>query len=229
MPFWAEAAILFAAFLANRLVFIFLFNRRLRMSFSENPALTFVYFVGMGIAVAALFPSYAVQLFFPHSIASVVFCLAVLFVLNPWIYDRLEDLKKEPSRLAKANPDQQFLLIEDRYLLSKTGDVIFQQIVAGILILLLAKAGMSFEMLVPVFAGIFFLSHLHMFISTRPIWAAYFTLFATLGAFVLPFLILNVEGGVYYAIAVHTLWYVGSGAFFGFLENDAGLKRARRA
>lgn len=229
MTFWASLALLFCAFLVNRLVYIYVFDKRFDLSFSENPALTFVYFVGMGVIVALLFPAYALQLFFPHSILSVVVCLSVLFVLNPWIYSRLQQMNKEPDRLARANPDQQFLLIEDTYLLSKTGDVIFQQIVAGILILFLAKAGMSFEMLVPVFAGIFFLSHLHMFVSTRPIWAAYFTVFATLGAFVLPFLILNVEGGVYYGIAIHTLWYVGSGAFFGFLENDTGLKRARRA
>jgi hypothetical protein len=67
-----------------------------------------------------------------------------------------------------------------------------------------------------------------MFLSTRVIWALYFSMFATLGGFVLPFLILNVEGGIYYAIAIHMLWYVGSGAFFGFLENDAGL-RVKRA
>jgi hypothetical protein len=229
MTFWVEVGVLFAAFLINRLTFIYLFNRKLHLTFSQNPALTFLYFIGMGVGVGFLFPAYTIELFFPHSVTSIIVCLAVLFVVNPWVYDRLEKTDKEPDKLAKANPDQQFLLIEDKYLLSKTGDVIFQQIVAGILILLLAKAGVPFETLVPVFAGIFFLSHLHMFMTTRVIWALYFTIFATLGGFVLPFLVLTVEGGIYYAIAIHMLWYVGSGAFFGFLENDTGLRGAKQA
>ncbi len=227
MNLWVEVLLLFGILVVNRLTFIYVFNRRLHLSFSKNPTLTFLYFIFMGFAVAALFWSYTKELLFPHSILSVFVCLVVLTVVNPWIYDRLQALNKEPDHLAKANPDQQFLLIEDKYLLSKTGDVLFQQLVAGILILLMSKAGVPFDTLVPVFAGVFFLSHIHMFLSTRVIWALYFSLFAALGGFVLPFLLLNVEGGIYYAIAIHMLWYVGSGAFFGFLENDAGLRRGK--
>jgi hypothetical protein len=227
MSVWLEVGLLFSILLINRLTFIYVVNRKLHLSFTKNPALTFLYFVFMGLAVAALFWGYTKELFLSDSIVSVFICLVVLTVINPWIYGRLQFFDKKPDSLAKANPDQQFLLIDDKYLLSKTGDVLFQQLVAGILILLMARAGLPFDTLVPVFAGVFFLSHLHMFISTRVIWALYFSLFATLGGFVLPFLILNVDGGVYYAIAIHTLWYVGSGAFFGFLENDTGLKIRR--
>lgn len=223
---WIEIAILFLAFLINRLTFIYVINRRLHLSFSKNPALTLLYFVLTALAVVVLFPRYAAELFAVDSVTSIFVCLVIVLVFNPWVYDRLEKMGKEPRRLARANPDQQFLLIEDKYLLSKTGDILFQQVVAGILILIMARAGMPFEQLVPLFAGIFFLSHLHMFLSTRIIWAAYFTFFATLGGFVLPFLILTTPGGIYYAIAIHTLWYVGSGAFFGFLENDTGIKKS---
>lgn len=227
MSLWVEVVLLFGILLINRLTFIYVVNRKLHLSFTKNPALTFLYFVFMGLAVAVLFWDYTKELFFVSSVLSIFVCLVVLTVLNPWIYGRLQLFDKEPDRLAKANPDQQFLLIDDKYLLSKTGDVLFQQLVAGILILLMARSGIPFDTLVPIFAGVFFLSHLHMFLSTRVIWALYFSIFATLGGFVLPFLILNVEGGVYYAVAIHTLWYVGSGAFFGFLENDTGLKVRR--
>jgi hypothetical protein len=223
MTLFIEAFLLFFVMVMNRLTFIYVLNRRLHTSFIKNPALTFVYFTGTAFAVAVLFWGYAVELFAPRSIVSILVCLVVITVINPWAYDQLQDKKKRPTRLARANPDQPFLLIEDRYLLSKTGDVIFQQVVSGILILILAQAGIPFETLVPVFAGIFFLTHLHLFFITQTIWALYFSIFAALGAFVLPFLILYVEGGVYYAIAIHTLWYVGSGAFFGFLEH--GLKK----
>jgi len=231
MTLFIEAILLFFVLMVNRLAFIYVFNRRLHMSFAKNPASTFLYFILTAFAVGVLFWDYVVELFTPSSIVSVFVCLVVVTVLNPWIYERLQEHKKRPVRLAQANPDQQFLLIEDRYLLSKTGDVIFQQMVAGVLILIMARSGVPFETLVPVFAGIFFLSHIHMFFFTETIWALYFSIFATLGGFVLPFLILNVEGGVYYAIAIHTLWYVGNGAFFGFLEHgvDSMTKTSRKA
>ncbi len=218
MTLFVEGLLLFFVLVANRLTFIYILNRRLHMSFVKNPALTFLYFIGTALAVAVLFWAYAVELFTTHSVVSVFACLAVVTVLNPWVYDQLEKRERRPTRFARAHPDQQFLLIEDKYLLSKTGDVIFQQLVAGILLLIMARSGIPLETLVPVFAGIFLLSHVHLFFITKAIWALYFSIFATLWAFVFPFLILYVEGGVYYAIAIHTFWYVGSGAFFGFLE-----------
>lgn len=225
MDLWVEAVLLFALLVANRLTFIYVFNKKLHLSFSKNPSLTFVYFLLAAVVVGVIFNEYVGVLFSSRSVIAFVTCLLVLTVVNPWIYDRLQDMHKRPKALAKANPDQQFLLIADKYLLSKTGDVIFQQVTAGILILIMTKAGIPFEKLVPLFAGIFFISHLHMFLSTRVIWALYFSIFATLGGFVLPFLILHVDGGIYYAISIHMLWYVASGAFFGFLENDTGLKK----
>jgi hypothetical protein len=224
MGLWLEVALLFGVFIVNRLTFIYVINRRLHLSFSQNPALTFLYFILMAFAVAALFWSYAQELYALSSVAMWT-SLVVLFVVSPGVYARLKKLHKVPEKLAEANPDQQFLLINDKYLLSKTGDIIFQQTVVGILLLIMAKSGVPFETLVPVFAGLFFLGHLHMFFTTRIIWALYFSIFAAFGGFILPHLILNTPGGVYYAIALHMLWYVGGGAFFGFLENDSGIKR----
>src|SRR3989344_8214408 len=220
MPLFVEIVLLFGIFLVNRLTFIYVLNRRLHFSFSKNPALTFLYFIVMAFAVAGLVWAYAIELYTSSSSVAVLVCLIILTVVNPWIYARLKALDKVPTKLGDANPDQQFLLIEDTYLLSKTGDVLFQQTVVGILLLIMAKSGIPFETLVPLFAGVFFLGHLHMFLTTRVIWALYFSLFATFGGFILPFLILHTPGGIYYAIALHTLWYVGGAAFFGFLEND---------
>ena len=225
MALFIEILLLFALLVLNRLAFIYLFNRRLHMTLSNNPGLSFLYFVGMAIGVMILFSDYASVLLEPHTVPVMTF-LIVATVINPWVYDRLQETGRLPKRLSKANPDQQFLLIDDRFLLAKTGDVIFQQVVAGILLLIMSAYGIPFETLVPLFAGIFFVIHLHMFLSTRVIWALYFSIFAALGGFVLPFLILNVPGGVYYALCLHLLWYVGSGAFFGFLESDTAAHKA---
>lgn len=215
-----EALALLAVTLVNRLGFIYVVNRRLHLTFARNPMLTFVYFLLMAGLIIILFPGYAALLFGGASILTVLFCLFVLVVVNPWVYRSLKKSNHVPARLAKANPEQQFLLIDEKYLFSKTGDVIFQQVAVGVLMLIFFGAGLPFEQLVPLFALIFALLHFHLFFSAKRLWATYFTVCATVAGFMFPFLILLVPGGIYYAIVIHTLWYVGSGALFGLVETE---------
>lgn len=215
-----EIAVLLLLVLVNRLGFVYVVNRRLHLSFVKNPVLTFVYFLAMTALVGLLFYPYARELFDPGSILVVMFFLFVLFVLNPWAYRTLVANGMVAKRLAALYPDQAFLALDERYLLSKTGDVVFQQVALGILALMLTALGVPFSTLVPWFAFAFAVLHLHLFLSMRPVWAAYFTACATVSGFVLPYLLLMVPGGVYFAIVLHLMWYVGSGALFGALERE---------
>lgn len=215
-----EALALLALVLVNRLGFVYVVSRKLHLTFARNPMLTFLYFLAMAGAVALAFPAYATALFGGASILTVLFCLFVLVVVNPWIYHLLKKSHRVPERLAKANPEQQFLLIDEKYLFSKTGDVIFQQVSVGILMLIFVAAGVPFVELVPLFAFIFAALHFHLFFSAKRMWAAYFTICAAAGGFMFPFLILLVPGGIYFAIVIHTLWYVGSGVLFGLVETE---------
>ncbi len=213
-----EIAFLLLLVLVNRLGFVYVVNRRLHLTFVKNPALTFLYFVAMTLLIALLFYPYSAELFHPGSVLTVVFFLFVLFVLNPWAYRTLVEKGMVAKRLAALYPDQAFLALDERYLLSKTGDVVFQQTALGILALMLIALGVPFTTLVPLFALAFAIMHLHLFLSMRPLWAAYFTVCAAASGFVLPYLILLVPGGIYFAIVLHLMWYVGSGALFGSIE-----------
>jgi len=220
MPAFLEAAILLVLTLVNRLGFIYVVNRRLHLTFVKNPILTFLYFIGMALIIIVLFPRYAGLLYAPGSILTVIFFLFMLVVVNPWLYRLLKKSKNLPAKLAKANPEQQFLLIDERYLISKTGDVVFQQTAMGVLLWILVEMGVAFETLVPTFAIIFAALHLHLFFSAKKVWATYFTVSAGAAGFMFPFLILAVPGGVYFATTIHMLWYVGSGALFGMVERE---------
>jgi len=228
MGLFIEIAFLLVIVMVNRLGFIYVVNRRLHLTLSKNPLLTFLYFILMTAVLAVLFPHYAAVLFQSGSTMAILFCLFVLFIINPWVYARLKELHQTPSKLAEAFPDQQFLLIDTRFLFSKTSDVIFQQVAVGIMLLILSEAGIPMSELVPLAALVFAIIHLHMFFATRILWATYFTISATLGGFMLPFLILGVPGGIYYAIVIHMLWYVGSGALFGAIEAvERGINRRK--
>lgn len=218
MSLYVEVAILLALVLVNRLGFVYVIDRRLHLSFVKNPVLTFVYFIAMTLLIVAMFFPYAAVVFNPGTSLTIVLFLFVLFVLNPWAYRHLKEAGLVARRLAKLYPGQSFLQIDERYLLSKTGDVIFQQTALALLALMLTALGMPFQTLVPVFAVAFAVLHLHLFLSMPPVWATYFTICATAAGFVLPYLLLLTPGGLYYAIILHLLWYVGSGALFGSIE-----------
>lgn len=218
MTLYVEVFILMALVLVNRLGFVYVIDKRLHLSFIKNPVLTFVYFMVMTLFITLIFFPYAVSAFDPGTSLTVIFFLFVLFVLNPWAYKHMQEAGLVAKRLAKLYPNQPFLQIDERYLLSKTGDVIFQQTALAILALMLTALGMPFTTLVPVFAVAFALLHFHLFLSMPKIWAVYFTICAAVSGFVLPYLLLLVPGGVYYAIILHLLWYVGSGALFGSIE-----------
>jgi len=207
-----------ALVLMNRLGFVYVIDRRLHLTFVKNPVLTFVYFMVMTLLISVIFYPYASIIFNPATSLTVIFFLFVLFVLNPWAYKHMKESGLVASRLAKLYPNQSFLAIDERYLLSKTGDVIFQQTALGILALMLTALGMPFTTLVPVFAIVFAVLHLHLFLSMPPVWATYFTICATASGFVLPFILVLIPGGMYYAIILHLLWYIGSGALFGSIE-----------
>jgi len=229
MGLFIETAFLMLIVMVNRLTMIYVLNRRLHLTLTKNPLLTFVYFVLMAFGLAALFPSEAVALYHPGSSLTILFFLFMLFVVNPWVYKRMKDLHQTPARLSRAYPEQQFLLIDTRFLFSKTGDVIFQQTAVGIFLLILSDAGIPLSELVPLVAVIFGITHLHMFASTKALWVTYFTISAATGGFMLPFIILLIPGGIYYAIVIHMLWYVGSGVLFGAIESvERGAFRRKK-
>ncbi len=213
-----QVAFLCALALINRLGFIYVLNRRLHLTFIKNPALTFTYFLVMTLLIGFIFFPYAHVLFASGSILTVTFFLFVLFVLTPWAYRILIKEGMVAKRLSALYPDQAFLQIDERYLLSKTGDIVFQQTTLGILALMLIGFGVPFTTLVPWFAFGFAVLHFHLFLSMKPVWAVYFTACAAVSGFILPYLLIFVPGGIYYAIVLHLMWYVGSGALFGAIE-----------
>lgn len=225
MSLTLQVVVLLALVLINRLGFVYVIDRRLHLSFVKNPVLTFAYFMVMTLVIVGIFYPYAAIAFNPGTSLTVVFFLFVLFVLNPWAYQHMKDAGLVAKRLSKLYPGQSFLAIDERYLLSKTGDVMFQQTALAMLALMLTALGVPFTTLVPVFAVVFAVLHLHLYLSMPFVWATYFTICATVAGFVLPYLLLLVPGGVYYAIILHLLWYVGSGALFGSIEKASRGKR----
>ena len=181
-------------------------------SFVRTPLRTLCYFLAATLAITALYFPITGALYANLTFAAGVFLLAVLVGINPWIYRFAQKEHKAKLRTSEAHPDLELLVLDGRFLLSKLGDVLFQQTVMGTLILLLAPFVPS-GALTALTAGIFFAGHLGLILRLPPRWSAYFLASALAGGALLPSLILLVPGGFYYVVGFHMLWYVVTGAF----------------
>lgn len=188
--------------------FMFILKRYFGFSFVLTPILSLVYFVLQTGVLYVAFPTYVRALYGSPPAIALIFFIFIVGVCNPLIYKRVRTHTKE------IHPDLEFLRIDRRFLVSKIGDVGFQQTAFGVLLLLLAGSGMPVTLLMLSFACLFALGHLGMFLRVPHHFALYFLLCGVALSIPLAFLILYVAGGIYYAIALHMLWYVLGGAFF---------------
>lgn len=112
-----------------------------------------------------------------------------------------------PDALIARHPEEFYLRMDYRYLLPKSFEVLFQQLIIVALTLLLAATGLSLTGVVLAFLGIFGVLHLPMLrILGKTTGLSYGLASVTLAA-VFPILILRVHAGFIYGYAAHWFFY----------------------
>lgn len=218
MPEWiAPLSLLVALAVVERFWYVRYLQSRWQITFLDAPARSLLYFSAWSLAFIFLFPKESSTLFEGANIVGYFFMLFALFVAFPSIFRALRDQVGAPAWLTKEFPTQGLLTLEERYIVAKVGDVISQQLVAGIMIVMLVAAGVSYPAIVFSFVALFALSHLYLFQSSGFVWGMYYTVLAMGGAFAIPFFILFVPQGIFYSTLLHMLFYVMAGVFFAKL------------
>ncbi len=197
------------------LVFTFTGKQRFGYSYIQTPAASAIFFLSVTALLALMFPREALSLYsHPTPLAGI--CLLLVFsVVNPALYAFARARGKgTPIR------DLELLAIDNRFLISKSADVLFQQTAFGIFITLLANAGFSFVALALIFAVLFIAGHVGMFLRVSPRWASYFLFSSLVFSIPLVWQLLYVPAGIYFALCVHMLWYTVGGAAFALIQKE---------
>lgn len=204
---------------AARAVHLILFERYFKLTFEHAPVWSLFYFGAWTTLVVLLFPAQMHALFAPVSFFGFFVLAFFLFAVFPLVYRTLRKRVGNPAWLLELYPGQGMLTLEERYIVAKIGDVIFQQCIAGAVILILAAGGVPYPQLVGVFVALFIFAHLYIFRTAGFFWGVHYTAYAAFGGFAFPFFIMFVPGGIGYAIVLHMLFYVLSAAFFAKMPN----------
>ncbi|HUY05322.1 MAG TPA: hypothetical protein VMV62_01220 [Candidatus Paceibacterota bacterium] len=202
---------------AARTIHFEFFEKYFKLTFEDAPVWSLFYFSAWAMLVALLFPVQIHALFADVSSLGYLTLAFMLLVVFPALFHAVRANGGRPEWLMALYPDEGLLTLGERYILAKVGDVVFQQFIAGVLILTLSAAGVSYPVIVGVFVGLFAAAHLYIFRTDGLLWGLYYTTYAALAGFAFPFLILFVPGGIMYAIFVHMLFYVISSIFFAKL------------
>ncbi|MFA6503018.1 MAG: hypothetical protein WCT45_02040 [Candidatus Paceibacterota bacterium] len=206
---------------AARAVHFELFEKYFKLTFADAPVWSLFYFSAWIALVVLLFPLQVQALFAGVSLLGYLALTFMLLVVFPVLYHAMRTRNGTPEWLAALYPNEGMLTLGERYILAKVADVVFQQLVAGALLLTLSVAGVSYPAIVGIFVGLFATAHLYIFRTGGLLWGLYYTTYAALSGFAFPFLILFVQGGIIYAILIHMLFYVLSGIFFAKLPRPS--------
>lgn len=206
---------------AARMIHTFLFEKHFRLTFEDAPVRSLLYFIAWSLVVLILFPTQTALLFAHVSTSDYLVMTFVMVVVFPWLYHHTRKRSGNPQWLLDLFPGQGMLSLGERYILAKIADVIFQQLIAGAMILSLAAANVPYPTIVLVFVALFAGAHLYLFETSGIFWGIYYTTYAALGGFAFTFLILFVQNGILYTIIIHMLFYVLSGVLFAKLPRPS--------
>lgn len=182
------------------------------ITYIDHPALTSALFLGFSVPVVVIGWRRLEPLggqFTPAPCIALALAVALTIVL----YALIPRFLRRPDALIARHPEEFYLRMDYRYLVPKSFEVVFQQLVIVVLTLLLAETGLSVTAVVFAFLGIFGVLHLPMLrMVGKSVGLAYSLASVTLAA-VFPILILRVPAGFIYSYTAHWFFYTLAALF----------------
>jgi len=176
------------------------------VTYLTHPLLTSCSFLLFSLLVMMLFRPWLEPLARTVTAPSVIVLLAAI-VVTVAVYAVAPRLFGRPDGLIARHPEEFYLHMQYRYLVPKSFEILFQQLIIVVLTLRLAATGLPLTGVVLTFLGCFALLHLPMLLLVRRrVGIAYNLASLTLAA-VFPLLILRVPSGVVYSYATHWSFY----------------------
>lgn len=181
------------------------------INYLDNYRLTSAVFLSFSALLVALFRRRIETLMGnPTALPFVVLLLAAATAIG--LYALCPRYLRRPDGVIARHPEEFYLHLDPRYLVSKSFEVLFQQLVIVVLTLLLASTGLSLMSIVLAFLLLFGVLHLPMLLIVGRGLGTVYALAAGTFAVVFPLLILRVHYGFVYSYAAHWFAYMLAGA-----------------
>jgi len=173
-----------------------------RMSYTDNPIRTSLYFFFSSLALILVYPN-TVKLFVPDILSSLFFICVVL--LTFFLYKVLKSLFRGP-KIDIGSDRAYWKLLDQKYILAKLFEIGFQQTFLGaVYIILIDTFTLKTETVIFIILS-FILAHVPLiFLQGKKIGLTYLK-WSLLGAPLFAFIIIATNS-LWYSISVHMLFY----------------------
>mgnify|MGYP000350859647 CR=1 FL=1 len=146
--------------------------------------------------------------------------MRVLRLLIFMIYLFSNKFLKKPINFIKKYSDITFLTLDYRFLVSKSFDILFQQILIISLVMMLNQEGLSTLAISLIFAVMFGFGHVPILKIHKGLFGYFYLVASLISSFLFPYLIINYTYGFIYTYIAHWMFYTNSGIFFWIIKKD---------
>ncbi len=186
-------------------------------TYTKYPSLVGVYFLFLSFIAYYLNKcqifSFIKNITIYHVVLLFMFILILFFV-----FFLVNKFLKKPKKILQRFPTQCNLTFEYRYILPKSTNILFQQIMIIIFISLLLKF-INPEIVIIIMSFLFCILHYSMVIREGLKMGIIYMFFACLAGFLFSIIIINIENGIIYNIILHWLFYILFGMYYWIRYN----------
>ncbi len=152
--------------------------------------------------------------------------LILVYLTTIMVYYLSRQHLVRPTQLIDQHSHQYFIKMDYRYLISKSFDILFQQVMIMIMVTLLSQQNYSLLQIMLYFVLLFGIVHVFALFSAGKIFGTYYLVASIIGAVVFPILILKVSYGFVYSYIIHFFFYSISSLFFWLFARKIFRKRS---
>jgi hypothetical protein len=193
----------------------YLHNRDI--DFEEQYLSASFYFLGVAGVLTAIFWEYLHRVLSNYATTPLLVLMAVLSVVLA-IHLLLPKYWREPEEYFRRHLHRSYLKFSWRRFISKSAEIVAQQVFIVVLVVLLNKLSLTLPQLIAVFCALFAFLHIPLLWLERGHWPMWAFLAAVIGfSIMFPYLILFVPYGFAYNIAIHWLFYTAMAVTFWVL------------
>jgi hypothetical protein len=194
--------------------FFFFLVQRKKMDYTKYFLRTTFYFLSVAVVTSWLFADSLIRI--TKNISATPWILfGIVLVATVFIYRYTLNYFQEPKEYFDRYPRREFLKISGERLLSKSTDILAQQVFIVLLITFFHDAGFSLAQTIIAFGILFSLLHIPLMVSERGAWPAWtFGGAVIVFSLIFPVIILNVHYGFVYTYLIHWAFYTIMAAVF---------------
>lgn len=195
------------------LVHYFILQKIFKVNHTRRFFISIVYFFIISICTVFYFSEDFRFLF--NKIDAIPVSIFILgLILNFLIYKFVNKHFTKPSRLINKFKTVEILSLNTTFLLSKSFEILYQQIYIWLLIIWLNDYGfngLSISLMLSIMFGI---GHLLLFAKMGKLFTLIYSVAAVIASFMFPYLVMNVNYGFLYSYILHTYFYTFLGVSF---------------